>query len=613
MFKFDGVLMSLLRPNKTIPELYTFLTEEYGKDLARPIMMRKVDGVYKGISYSEFKEQTDNFAYGLTALGIKKGDKIAIISENRPEWVYSDMGILALGAADVPLYPSLTAASVEFILNNSESRGVIVSNKFQLNKIMKYRESLRHLDFIIVMNEKDMQPDVQSLYSFKDVQDMGKIYKNNHPGYLRECKKNVHEDDLCTIIYTSGTTGEPKGVMLSHKNILSNVNSALENFPISKDDIFLSFLPLCHIFERMGGYYTGFSSGGMICYAESIETVAQNFLETKPTILTSVPRLFERMHSKIIKNIESQPPAKQKIFFWAIEIGKQAAKARKKGKLNPVLAAKYKMAEKLVFHKLREKMGGKLRFFISGGAALSPDLGEFFEAAGIKIIEGYGLTESSPVIAANRVDDYKFGTVGKVFPGVEIKLAPDGEILARGPNIMKGYYKNKKETEEVLKNGWLHTGDIGVFDNEGFLRITDRKKHLFKTTAGKYIAPTPIENLFLSSKYIDQFVLIGDRRMFLSALIVPDFEAIQEYADSHKIKYSSVEELSERKEIRELMEKELSKIQKNLANYEKVRKFTLLEKAFSLETGEITPSLKIKRKVVEERYNDKIEKMYTGL
>ncbi|HEY6906125.1 MAG TPA: long-chain fatty acid--CoA ligase [Ignavibacteriaceae bacterium] len=605
--------MALLKFNKTIPELYTFLTEEYGSNMTRPVMMRKIDGEYKGITYKEFKEETDNLAFGLTALGIRKGDKIAIISENRPEWVYSDMGILALGAVDVPIYPSLTASSIEFILNNSESKGVIVSNKFQLNKILKYKSTLRHLNFIILMNEKDMVPDEQTVYSFKDVQEMGKIYKGNHSGYLKDSIRNVHEDDLCTIIYTSGTTGEPKGVILTHKNILSNVNSALETFPISKDDIFLSFLPLCHIFERMAGYYTGFSSGGIICYAESIETVAQNLLETKPTILTSVPRLFERMYSKIIKNVESQSTAKQKIFHWAISIGKQAARARKKGSLGPLLSVKYRLADKLVFTKLREKTGGKLRFFISGGAALSPELGEFFEAAGMKIVEGYGLTESSPVIAANRVDDYKFGTVGKVFPGVEIKLAHDGEILARGPNIMQGYYRNKKETDEVLKNGWLHTGDIGEFDKEGFLKITDRKKHLFKTSAGKYIAPTPIENLFLSSKYIDQFVLIGDRRMYLSALIVPDFEALKEYADSNNIAYTNIEDLSNNKIIIDLIDKELAKIQKNLANYERVRKFTLLERPFSLETGEITPSLKIKRKVVEELYSDKIEEMYSGL
>ena len=605
--------MALLKINKTIPELYTFLTEEFGKGMIRPVMMRKVNGEYTGITYDEFKEETDNLACGLYTLGIKKGDKVAIISENRPEWVYSDMAILALGAADVPIYPSLTASSIEYILNNSESKCAIVSNKLQLNKILKYKETLRHLNSIIVMNEKDMIPDEQSLYSFKDVQEMGKIYKKNHPHFLRDSIYNIHENDLCTIIYTSGTTGEPKGVMLTHKNILSNVQSALELFPISRDDIFLSFLPLCHIFERMAGYYTGFSTGGIICYAESIETVAQNFLEVRPTILTSVPRLFERMYSKIIKNVESQSRAKQKIFNSSIETGKKAARARKKGHLNLLLAAQYKIADKLVFSKIREKTGGRLRFLISGGAPLSPELGEFFEAVGIKIIEGYGLTESSPVLAANRFDDYKFGTVGKVFPGVEIKLAADGEILARGPNIMKGYYKNKKETDEVLKDGWLHTGDIGEFDKEGYLKITDRKKHLFKTTSGKYIAPALIENLFLSSKYIDQFVLIGDRRMYLSALIVPDFEALQEYADSHKISYSKTEDLSNNELIRNLIENELSKIQRNLANYEKVRKFTLLDKPFSLETGEITPSLKVKRNLVELLYKDKIEEMYSGM
>ncbi len=301
---------------------------------------------------------------------------------------------------------------------------------------------------------------------------------------------------------------------------------------------------------------------------------------------------------------------KKKIFYWAIEVGKEYAKAKKEGRIPITLSVKQKVADKLVFKKLREKTGGKLRFFISGGAALSRHLGEFFEAAGLIIIEGYGLTESSPVITANKVDDYKFGTVGKPFPGVEVKIASDGEILARGPNIMQGYYKNKKETDEVLRDGWLHTGDIGVFDADGFLMITDRKKHLFKTSTGKYIAPTPIENLFLSSKYIDQFVLIGDRRMFLSALIVPDFEAIREYADSHKIKYDNVEELMSMKEIYELIDKDMSQFQKKLANFERIRKFKLLSKPFSIETGEITPSLKVKRKFVEDEYSQLIEEMY---
>lgn len=602
--------MALLAEFKTIPELYIFLTEVYGKKTSKNLMYRKVDNKYQGISYPEFKDQTDNFAFGLAALGIAKDDKVAIISENRPEWVYSDMAIVGLGAVDVPIYPSLTAESIEFILNNSESKGVIISTKFQLNKILKIKHSLRYLKFVVVLNEKDISAEEKFIYTFNEVQEMGKNLKATDQNYFSQRMKAVKENDLCTIIYTSGTTGVPKGVMLTHKNIISNVRSALEAYPIGETDIFLSFLPLCHIFERMAGYYTGFSSGGQIYFAESIETVAQNMLEAHPTILTSVPRLFERMYSKIIKNVESQPVKKQKIFYWAIEVGKEYAKAKKAGRIPITLSIKHKLADKLVFTKLREKTGGKLRFFISGGAALSRHLGEFFEGAGLVIIEGYGLTESSPVIAANRFDDYKFGTVGKPFPEVEVKIASDGEILARGPNIMQGYFKNKKETDEVLHDGWLHTGDIGVFDADGFLMITDRKKHLFKTSTGKYIAPTPIENLFLSSKYIDQFVLIGDRRMFLSALIVPDFEAIKEYADSHKIKYDSTEELMSMKEIYELIDKDMSQFQKKLANFERIRKFKLLTKPFTIETGEITPSLKVKRKFVEDEYSQLIEEMY---
>jgi long-chain acyl-CoA synthetase len=399
--------------------------------------------------------------------------------------------------------------------------------------------------------------------------------------------------------------------MLSHKNILSNVDATLEDYPITKDDVLLSFLPLCHIFERMAGYYTGFSCGGTIYFAESIEAVPNNIIEVKPTFITTVPRLFERIHSKILKTVEAQSQQKQKIFNWAIEIGQKYMIAKKAKSLSAALSLKRKVADKLVFSKLREKLGGKLRFFISGGAALQKEIGEFFEAIGIIILEGYGLTETSPIIAGNRIDDYKFGSVGKLLPGIQVKFGPDGEILAKGPNVMLGYYRNKKDTEETIKNGWLHTGDIGHFDKDGFLFITERKKHLFKTSAGKYIAPAHIENLFLTSKYIDEFVLIGDRRMFLSAIIVPDFGAIREYADSHEIEYKNNRDLVNKKEIYDLIEKDMSQFQKQLANYERVRKFTLLDHAFSIETGEITPSLKVKRKFVEERYGNIIEEMYS--
>ncbi|HMN18592.1 MAG TPA: long-chain fatty acid--CoA ligase [Ignavibacteriaceae bacterium] len=597
----------------TIPRLYQYLTEEYSKETNNYVIKHKVDGKYVGISYDQLKEETDAFAFGLASLGIKKDDKVAIISENRPEWVYSDMAILSLGAVDVPLYPSLTAESVEFILNNSESKIIIVSTKFQLNKVMKVRDKCKTLKFIILLNEKDYDSNNKDLINFSKVQESGRAFQKQHPSLLKDNVTSIKPSDICTIIYTSGTTGEPKGVVLTHHNILSNVEAALQSFPISNKDVFLSFLPLCHIFERMAGYYTAFSAKCTVCYAESIETVAQNLIEVKPTIMTTVPRLFERIHSKIIKNVESQSEKKQKIFFWAMEAGKKYREAEKNKKIPLTLKLQFKLADKLVYKTLQEKTGGNLRFFISGGAALPRALGEFFEAIGIKILEGYGLTESSPVITANRYDDYKFGSVGKPFPGVEVKIASDGEILARGPNIMQGYYKNKKDTEATVKDGWLYTGDIGVFDADGFLIITDRKKHLFKTSTGKYIAPTPIESLFLASKYIDQFVLIGDRRMFLTALIVPDFEAVKEYADAHKIPYEKVEDLVRDEEIYKMLDKEMDQFQKKLANYERVRKFILLDKPFTIESGEITPSLKIKRKYVEERYQDLIEQMYQSL
>jgi long-chain acyl-CoA synthetase len=429
--------MPVIRPYKTIPELFIILTEEWGKTVSHPLMKHKVDNEWKEISYPKFSEETENFALGLSTLGVEREDKVAIISENRPEWVFSDMAILGLGAIDVPLYPSLTSDTVEFILNNSESTGIIASNKFQLNKILKIRKSCRYLKFIIVLNEKDMITGEPNLYTFKEVQERGKVFKKDHPFFFRESLKLAKENDICTIIYTSGTTGEPKGVMLTHKNIVSNVMAASEAIPFNKDDLFLSFLPLCHIFERMGGYYTAFSSGATIAYAESIEAVAQNMIEIKPTIITTVPRLFERIYAKIKKNVESQPEKKQKIFNWAVEIGRQYVRAKKADKVSMTLAIKHKTAETLVFKKLKEKTGGRMRFFVSGGAALPRELGDFFEAVGILILEGYGLTESSPVISANRLDDYKFGTVGKVFPGVR--------------TLCRGIIKIKKKLKHQLK------------------------------------------------------------------------------------------------------------------------------------------------------------------
>jgi long-chain acyl-CoA synthetase len=596
----------------TIPEMFQSLTAKFSRE-AKPVLMYKARGEYHGISYSDLKRQVERLASGLASMGLRRGDRIAIISENRPEWVVCDMAIVSLGAIDVPIYPTMTAKQIEFILNDSRSRFVIVSNQFQLAKVQKIIHEAPSLEKIVLLRDDGGQA-VPHAVSFTQVMAYGERFETVEPEYVRNAIQGVHPEDLLTIIYTSGTTGNPKGVMLTHRNMVTNIQSASLVINLGIDDRILSFLPLCHSFERMAGYYTALACGSTIAYAESLETVRDNMLEVQPTVITTVPRLFERIHNRILKQVDADTPLHRKIFDWAIGVGKQYAHERKKGRASLSLRGKRALADALVFRKIRARTGGKMKYFVSGGAALPKEIGEFFEAIGLVIIEGYGLTESSPVITANRLADYRFGSVGQPIPGVEVKIASDGEILARGPNIMKGYWNNPAATKEAVDDeSWLHTGDIGMIDAEGFVHITDRKKHLFVSSGGKNIAPQPIENLFLSSKYIEQFMLIGDRRMFLTALIVPDFEALKEYADGCQIPYKDDLDLTRSEEIDKLMEKEISGIQRDLANYERVRKFTLLEKPFSIEEGELTPTQKVRRKVVEERYAQIIDKMYAGI
>ena len=597
---------------KTVTQMFERLTTKYSST-QKPALMHKIDGVYRGISYAELKTSVENFAAGLETLGVRRVDHIAIISENRPEWVVADQAIIALGAVTVPLYPSLTPKQIEYIFNDAGITIAIVSNQHQWGKIQKIFEAVKTLRAVIVMMEKGVIFNDQSL-RYAEVMKKGAVVLNKSPNFLSSRSLNATPEDLLTIIYTSGTTGNPKGVMLTHGNLVSNMYAAADVLPFDSADVFLSVLPLCHSFEKMGGYLTALACGATIAYAESAETVRDNLLEIKPTVMTAVPRLFERMYSRLRKQIDSAPAPRQKIFHWAVNIGRQYTKAQKHSIRSPLLALQHRIARALVFKKIQARMGRRMRYFVSGGAALSRELGEFFEAVGLPIIEGYGLTESSPVISVNRLDDYKFGTVGKAIPGVEIKIADDGEILARGPNIMKGYWNDKQATDEVVdKHGWLHTGDIGLFDSDGFLMITDRKKHLFVSSGGKNIAPQHLENLFQQSKYIDQFVLIGDNRMFLSALIVPDRDALKKYAERRSISYKDENELLKNEEIYKVVESEIQQLQKDLAQYERVRKFVLLDKPFTIEDGEITPTLKVKRKVVEEKYRHLIEKMYDSI
>ncbi len=454
-----------------------------------------------------------------------------------------------------------------------------------------------------------------NMLSFTQMMDIGKSFDKDKPDYYSEATKNVLSDDACGIIYTSGTTGNPKGAVLSHMNILSNVKGGTATLRIGPDDTFLSFLPLCHVFERMAGHFCALSQGSTIAYAESIDTVAQNLDEIKPTIMTSVPRLFEKMYSRVVQNAESGSPIKKKIFRWAFKTGKKYVKAKEKGKVSGALQRKHNIAHKLVFSKIQERVGGRLRFFISGGAPLPREIGEFFHYAGVKILEGYGLTESSPVIAVNVEEKFKFGTVGPILTkgNVEVKISDDGEVLTRGPHVMKGYYKKPAETKEVIdEDGWLHTGDIGMLDEDGYLIITDRKKNIIVTSGGKNIAPAPIENTLLTSPLVDQLLIIGNKRKFLSALIVPNFEILKSYAQENSINYSSMEELVNHPKIHQYVNNEVTRLSADMARFEQIKQFRLLPEMLTIEKGELTPTLKIKRNVVEKKYAELIDSMYSG-
>ena len=591
---------------KTLVEMFQEVVKKHGQKTS---LMQKVEGEFKGFSYDEFGKRVKNFALGLASLGITHGDRIAMISENRPEWAISDFGILSLGATNVPIYPTITPQQIEYILKDSGSRLIIVSKPDLLEKILQIKDNLPALQKIICMDESETKKDY--MLKFEDLYQMGKKFDKDHAGYFENALKKVMPDDLCGIIYTSGTTGAPKGVMLTHNNLLSNVMAAKQVIRVDETDTLLSFLPLCHSFERMAGHFLAICAGATIAYAESVETVADNLGEVRPTLMTSVPRLYEKIYGRVIENANAGSSLKQKIFWWAVNTGEKYVNAKTKGKISGGLNFKYNLATKLVFSKLQQRVGGRLRFFVSGGAPLPKEIAEFFYKAGILILEGYGLTETSPVITVNREEQFKFGSVGPAVPGVEVKIADDSEILTRGPHVMKGYYKNPEATAESIdKEGWLHTGDIGILDKEGMLYITDRKKNILVTSGGKNVTPATIENLLITSPYIEQVMVIGDKRNYLTALIVPSFPALQKYADENGISYSNVKELLTNDKIYAALDADVQNLTKDLARFEQVKKFTLMPKEFNIEDGELTPTLKVKRKVVSEKYADVINQMY---
>ena len=589
----------------TINQMVQNTIQQYGSKTA---LSHKVDKKYQDISYATLAERIKDFCLGLTELGLQKGDRVALLSENRPEWAITDLATLAGGGVTVPMFSTLTSAQVEYIVRDSGAKILCVSSERQLQKIKDWDANVpTNLQHIVIFD--DLQDD--SVRTFDQVCELGQQVENGDQVY-QQASDAVGPDDLASIIYTSGTTGDPKGAMLTHSNFMSNAQAAMRIVSITPDDVFLSFLPLSHVFERMGGHYLPLSGGATIAYAESLFTIRQDMQEVRPTIMMSVPRLYEGMHERIIRSVKEGSSTKQKIFHWSVGVGAKVSQAiQRKRKPNPILSLKASIANKLVFQKLKAVTGGRLRFFVSGGAPLSKAIAEFFHAAGILILEGYGLTETSPVISVNQPDRWKFGTVGPIVPGVEVKIAEDGEILSRGPHIMQGYFNKPSDTAEAIDaDGWFHTGDIGEIDEEGFLAITDRKKNILVLSNGKNVAPQPIENQLKQSPYISEIMLLGDQRSTVSALIVPSFDEIKEYAKEQQLETGDMAALLQTQEIQRLIRGEINQYSSDLADFERVRRFTLMAEEFSEKSGEMTPTLKLKRSVVMENHKAAIEQMY---
>jgi long-chain acyl-CoA synthetase len=569
----------------------------------------KVNGVYQPISSRLLAERVRHAALGLAELGVKAGDRVAIFSENRPEWAIADYACVTSAITDVPLYPNLPPEQAAYIIRDSGAVAIFVSDEEHAVKIAAVRSECPSLGHVITFASL---PHAGADRTLEEIEAMGATVDDGaRRAAYRAAANDIRPDDLATLIYTSGTTGDPKGVMLSHDNLFSNVMAAAACIPFLKSDVGLSFLPLSHIFERMAGHYLMFHVGCSIAYAESIDTVPLDLQIVRPTLVLSVPRLYEKMYSRVLENALAGGAAKKRIFFWARKIAEHWADVKLAGsEPTGVLAFEYRLAQKLVFSKLQARTGGRLRYFVSGGAPLAPEINKFFFAAGLVILEGYGLTETSPVIAVNTPAAFRIGTVGKPVPGSEVQIASDGEILTRGPHVMKGYFNKPEATAEALDHdGWFHTGDIGELRDD-FLAITDRKKDIIVTAGGKKIAPQPIESMIKTNKYVSQAVMIGDRRKFPAVLVVPNWERLELYAKHKNILFTDRAQLLTMPTIQLKMEKEVLKQLPTLANFEMPKKVALLEHDFSIERGELTPTMKVKRRVVDQTYKSVIDKLY---
>lgn len=596
----------LAREPATLPEVFLRSAIEF--DLPDALNYKE-DGEWKKISSRTMVERAENIALGLYSLGLRKGDRAAILGANSPKWTLADAGCQFAGVIDVPIYTTLSADSVKYIIDDSEARVFFLQDKETLDRLAPAIGACGSVERYVLFNDSGAEDD--RVLSFEDLETIGGGLRQTSPHLIEDLREALDPGDIATLIYTSGTTGEPKGVMLTHSNLISNVLDASEKYGFSGQDTSLSVLPLSHVFERTG-MYVYIRYGMRVHYAESIEKVPDNLKEVRPTIFIGVPRIFEKVFERARFKASQAGRVNEMIFDWAIEVAKEYATLLEKGEPVPMsLTAKHGIADKIVFSKLREFFGGRLRFCITGGAALPDEIYLIFTGAGIAIMQGYGLTETSPVISSNNPTAVRVGTVGRPIRNVKVRIAADGEIEATGPGIMLGYYRKEDATREVFtEDGWFRTGDIGEIDADGFLIITDRKKELFKTSGGKYIAPAHIEQMLRASRFVNQAVLVGNGRKFPAALIVPNFEMLESYARLKDLEISTPEEFCGHPRILDLFARQIESVTANLAQYEKVKKFALLTRELTVENGELTPTLKIKRRVVDENYRETIDNLY---
>lgn len=584
----------MMEPKRLFDYLYV-QKEKYPQE---DCLAYKVGEEWKQYSTQKVIDNVNAISRALIASGIKKGDNVGIVGGNSPQWMFFDLGIMQIGAVNVPLYSTISSEDYEYILKNADVSHLFVSNKEIYDKVAAIQKNLPKLELIYTFEQVEGAKHWKEFLSLGDSIDQSEV---------DSAAKNVSESDLATIIYTSGTTGNPKGVMLSHSNILTNVEAAVPEVPFDNTCKVLSFLPLNHIFER-NLIYQYLSQGASVYFSE-IDDIGTNLLELRPHFFTCVPRLLEKVFDKIVAGGNAKPGVAKKLFKWALGL---ALRYDIHGNSSLGYKIQYSIAKKIVYSKIAAKLGGNVIGIVSGSAPLQPRLIRFFTALGIEVMEGYGLTETSPIVSVNRYErsGRKIGTVGPLLNGVDVKIAEDGEILVKGPNVMLGYYKNEEGSAEVLKDGWFHTGDIGVFEDNQFLKITDRKKQMFKTSGGKYICPQPIENKFKESTFIEQIMVVGEYQKFAGALIVPAFEALESWARAKGVAFENKTDLIGKSEVIELFDREKEKYNRFFGKVEQIKRHVLMEDEWTVEGKELTPTMKVKRKVIEAKYQSKIDEIY---